>query len=226
MSVQTHSGLAGGSLGGNQHPREFGAPAGRNAVQSGKRPFSQLFNLAASGLRKFVYRRPDTPTSGHPASAESSLQGPLQALQRSKAFAMARFSQGGDSGCVLCAADHEDAVRLCQIVGMLPIGQKVQFPVFGKILGVRFKTLSADLNFLIHQLRLPIKGRASGGGIILTEPLRLCKSCALIGEQLRQTETFQKQFRAALPGSGRENGCRVLSATGQVGPPVTSPSSG
>src|ERR1039457_2596518 len=162
MSVASKSGLAGGNLGGNQHPHESGAPAVRNAGQSGKRPFSRLYSAALSGLRKFVYRRPDAPASEHPALAQSSLQRGNAVLQRSKSLAMARFSEGGDAGCVLCAVEHQDAARLCQLVGILPIGRKVQLSMFPPILGVRYRTVSCDFHFLIHELRLPIERTRRG----------------------------------------------------------------
>jgi hypothetical protein len=223
MSVERKTGLTGGSSRGNQYPREFGAPAVRVAVQSGKRPFSRLFNLAASGLRKFVYRRPDAPASEHPALPESSLQGGNAALHRSKSLRVLKFSTGVDSGCVLCAAEHEDPVRLCRLAGLLPIGRTIFLPVLSRILDERFKMVSADLNFLIHELRLPIKGKPARG-VTLTEPLDLCKDCAQIGEQLRQSETFQKHFKAVLLEPGPSS-FGAQSEIGQGGLPVTSPNS-
>jgi hypothetical protein len=197
-----------------------GQPAcdGSSTLQAGK--------AARSGLRSLVSTRPAAPTPGHPPFAKSSLQGGKAALQRSKSLAMARFSEAGDSGCVLCAVEHEDAVRLCRLVGILPIGQKIFLPVLSQILDVRFKVVSSDLNFLIHQLRLPIKGKPADG-VVLTEPLSLCKSCAQIGGQLRQTETFQTKFRAGPQGAGRVTaGASAIAAGGQGGLPASSPASG
>jgi hypothetical protein len=131
---------------------------------------------------KYFHRTPDAPTPARPVFDLESFQ-------------WSRFSEDTASGCVLCTIDPQDSKRLKQIIGVLPVGLKVQLPVISQIVGVNFKTISSDLRVLIHQLRLPIKWNRQG--IMLTAPVFLCKHCAQTGERIRATEQFKKRFRAA-----------------------------
>jgi hypothetical protein len=90
-----------------------------------------------------------------------------------------------EPGCVICTSGHSDVTRLAKLVALLPVGRKVQLPALSAILNVKFKIISRDLNMLEHQLRLPIK--RTHHGILLTEPVRLCKNCAGLGKQLRHS---------------------------------------
>jgi hypothetical protein len=75
-------------------------------------------------------------------------------------------------------------------VALLPVGRKITVPAISAILNERFSTISSDLHLLVHQLRLPIKRKHQG--YLLTEPIRLCKNCARLGEQLRQVQKIHR----------------------------------
>jgi len=183
-----------------------------------KRSFSRLLTLAVSGVCGFVSSVPESPASQHTDSAQSSLQGGFRALQ------WAEFSTGDALHCPICHSGHSDPARLARVLGTLPIGAKVVLPVVAKILGEKFSLVNQDLVFLKIQLKAQIKFNSHG--IRLLAPVEVCKQCAQIGAQLRQTYPFQKHFRAALLGAAGQAVFRVLPESGQGEPSETSPNSG
>ena len=78
--------------------------------------------------------------------------------------------------CMICPAGHPDIRRLAQIVGKLPIGETVALSRVREGLDANFKTVIADLNYMIFELRMPIE--FSRRGILLKKPVHLCEDCA------------------------------------------------
>ena len=181
MSAEKYNLPASVISGGNPSPRNSGRPVTSNAAQYGRRSFSRFI----APLLSWCHKSPESPArAGRPASNLASLQ-------------WSQFSESAAESCVLCAVDCQDANRLRQLVGLLPVGRKVQLSVIRKILGGNFKSASDDLCLLMNQFRLPI--RWTRQGILLTAPVQLCERCAQVGEQLRRTDQFQEWFKAALP---------------------------
>ena len=151
------------------------------AISSRKRSFSSFFAAVRSLF----------PKSGTTAPAETM---PARVAPEIASLQWSKFDASAASGCILCTVDFLRLNRVRQIVGILPVGFNVIIPTLCQVLEVPFSIALSDLNYLVHQVGLPIKGDKKR--FKLSEPICLCKSCAQIGERVRQTERFRKYFKA------------------------------
>jgi hypothetical protein len=109
----------------------------------------------------------------------------LKPLARLRAFAFGASKTATPDQCVLCASGHPDPRRLAQLIGRLPVGRPVTLPVLREALDPGFKSEASDLHFLKRHLKLPVT--RSRRRFLLKAPISLCKSCAAIGEQFRNS---------------------------------------
>jgi hypothetical protein len=123
--------------------------------------------------------------------------------------------------CAICSSGHPEPRRLARIVGLLPINRRVALRDLREVTGERFETVSRDLHLLLYGLRLP--GKRTRSCFRLKAPIAICEDCARAGAELRQTEKFQNQFRAALPGVTGLTISGVVSGDGRGELPDSSP---
>jgi len=198
-------------------PQSVISPLVGNAVVSGVRSFSRLFQAGTAQLSKIGFKASKNPTSEESSPTISPLQDGKAALQRLE------FCKGGDIRCVLCASTHPDKSRLAKVAGLLAVERKVIVPILSRITGEPFSVVMQDLRFLAFELKLPIKHKSDG--TVLLKSFSVCDQCAQIGAQLRETYSFKQHFKAASPGNTGLTSFGVQSGRGLGARPAELPNS-
>ena len=120
-------------------------------------------------------------------------------LKRLREFIFAPANPLESRRCVICQAGHPDLQRLARIVGKLKVGENVNLAKVRDGLDANFKTVIADLEYLVLEMRLPIE--FSRRGILLKEPVALCENCAWIAELTGDRHSKASAMRRASPST-------------------------